>query len=111
MKILLCLIALALNLNAHVIGEIFEDTVYGKEADGVKIVGGRSKQAPERRVFRLHFHAIAEAAQTMFLSREKPDESPQSLPPLKASKKACSKRHTSVRGKCSCRPKPFGHEG
>lgn len=53
MKILLCLIALSLNLNAHIIGEIFEDTVYGKEAEGVKIVGGRSKQAPERRVYQV----------------------------------------------------------
>lgn len=61
MKSLFCLIAISINVNAHVIGEIFEDTVYGKEADGVQIVGGRSKESPERRVYQVTFSSRYES--------------------------------------------------
>lgn len=56
MKLLFCLLAISVNVHAHIIGEIFEDTVYGKEVPGrVKIEGGRSKHAPDRRVYQVTF--------------------------------------------------------
>lgn len=61
MKSLVCLIALSINLNAHVIGEIFEDTVYGKAANGVKVEGGPSKTSPDRRVYKIAFSSATGA--------------------------------------------------
>ncbi len=53
--LLLSLLLLAVPAQAIFIGEIFEESVYGKESEYVKIVGGRSKHAPERRVYQVTF--------------------------------------------------------
>jgi len=37
--------------SAHVIGEVFEETVYGKPTDRTKIEGGQSKKMPEKRIY------------------------------------------------------------
>jgi hypothetical protein len=53
---IVCVIAMPAKTNAHVIGEIFEDTVYGKPSDTVKIEGGSPlKHLPERLVYDVTF--------------------------------------------------------
>lgn len=61
MRLLFCLFTLSINLHANIIGEVFEDTVYGTQAEGVKIAGGRSQQAPDRRVYQVTFSTRSEA--------------------------------------------------
>jgi hypothetical protein len=60
-----CLICFPVLASAFGIGEIFEDSVYGKPGKNTKIEGGQSEKMPSRRVYTVTFSSKYETTSSL----------------------------------------------